>query len=99
MKKRTSRALFVALFAAVACAAAVAQLPAGSKVSGQVKDSAGKPQMGVLVEVFNPASNKAANTYTDAKGFYSVSGLIPGMYFVKATAASFLPSLRENVDL
>src|SRR6185312_11051797 len=27
------------------------------------------------------------------------TGLAPGMYFVKATAASFLPSLRENVDL
>ncbi len=99
MKKRTSRALFVALFVAVACAVTAAQLPAGGKVSGQVKDSAGKPQMGVLIEVFNSASNKAQNAYTDTKGFYTITGLTPGMYFVKATAASFLPSLRENVDL
>ncbi len=99
MKKRTSRALFVALFAAMTCAVAAAQLPAGGKLSGQVKNSAGKPQMGVLIEVFNSASNKASNAYTDTKGFYTVTGLAPGMYFVKATAASFLPSLRENVDL
>jgi hypothetical protein len=89
----------VTLFTALMCAVAAAQLPAGGKVSGQVKDSAGKPQRGVLIEVFNAASNKASNSYTDAKGFYAISGLAPGMYFVKATAASFLPSLRENVDL
>ena len=76
-------------------------MPAAGKVSGLVKDSAGKPQMGVLVEVFNSASASAKpfSTYTDAKGYYTAAGLVPGLYFVKATAAAFLPTVRENVDL
>lgn len=99
MKKRSSRALLMALIAALACANAIAQTPVSGTLSGQVKDSAGKPQLGVLVEVFNSNVAKPVSVFTDAKGFYSAAGLIPGTYFIKATAAAFLPSLRENVEL
>src|SRR5438128_12702509 len=98
MTKKTSRALFVTLLAVSVCVVAAAQVHGSGSVSGQVKDSAGKPQMGVLVEVFNSATSKSVSAYTDVKGFYSLTGVIPGVYYVKATAAAFLPSLRENVD-
>jgi len=55
--------------------------------------------MGVLVEVFTSAVAQPVKAYTDVKGFYSANGLLPGIYLLKATANSFLPSLRENVDL
>jgi len=78
---------------------AIAAPPSGGTISGRVSDSAGKPQMGVLVEVFSNAVAQPLKAYTDAKGFYSAAGLLPGVYFIKATATSFLPSLRENVSL
>ncbi len=37
--------------------------------------------------------------FTDENGFYSASGLLPGVYSVKAYSPSFLPALRERVGL
>lgn len=71
----------------------------GASVSGHVKDSAGKAQMGALVEVFATTMPAPVKVFTDEKGRYTVTGLLPGVYFVKATAAAFLPSVRENVSL
>jgi hypothetical protein len=63
-------------------------------ISGYVKNSAGVPQMGAVVEVLGAAS-KSIKVFTDAKGFYRATGLLPGLYDIRVSAASFLPSLRE----
>jgi hypothetical protein len=68
-------------------------------ISGYVKDSSGTPQMGAVVEVFISPTTLGATVFTDERGFYSVENLLPGIYQVKVTALSFLPSLRENVSL
>lgn len=99
MTKTTLRALNIAAITVMLCACALAQAPVGSTVNGQVRDSSGKPQMGVLVELFNANVAKPVAVFTDAKGLYTAAGLVPGTYFIKATATSFLPSLRENVEL
>jgi len=67
-------------------------------ITGVVRNSAGVPQMGAVVEVFTSAT-QAMTVFTDARGLYTAGGLLPGMYHVKVTAPSFLPSLRENVAL
>ncbi len=68
-------------------------------ISGYVKDSSGAPQMGAVVEVFTSAASLGVTVFTDERGFYSAQNLLPGIYQVKVTALSFLPSLRENVNL
>ncbi len=67
-------------------------------ITGFVRSTAGVPQMGAAVDVFSSAT-RAVRVFTDARGFYSAAGLLPGTYQVKVTAPSFLPSLRENVAL
>ena len=67
-------------------------------ITGIVRNSAGVPQMGALVEVFSNAT-QAVKVFTDARGFYKAAELVPGIYQVKVSAPSFLPSLRENVAL
>ncbi|MGH9493017.1 MAG: carboxypeptidase-like regulatory domain-containing protein [Terriglobales bacterium] len=82
--------------------ALVAPAMAASKpgsISGYVKNSRGTPQMGASVEVFAPGGIDTLTVFTDARGYYRAAGLLPGVYFVKVTAASFLPTLRENVTL
>jgi Carboxypeptidase regulatory-like domain len=67
-------------------------------ISGYVRDLAGVPQMGAVVEILGSklAGQKA---FTDQDGFYSASDLLPGVYTVRVSAPSFLPALRERIGL
>ncbi len=76
-----------------------AAAPKNGTISGYVKNAAGVPQMGAVVEVFTSPLSQALTVYTDARGFFSAAELQPGTYNVKVSAPSFLPSLRENVNL
>jgi len=80
------------------CVTAGAAVTPGS-ISGYVKDSAGVPQMGVAVEIFGTATGQHQLTYTDESGHFSMNGLLPGSYDLKATANSFLPTVREDLAL
>ncbi len=66
-------------------------------ISGLVRDSAGSPQMGAAVEI--AAGPSTLVVFTDAKGRFSVADLVPGVYALRVTAPSFLPSVRENVNV
>ena len=67
-------------------------------ISGYVRDASGIPQMGAVVEIAGSAA-RALTVFTDGAGFYSATGLLPGLYTVKVSAPSFLPALREKVGL
>jgi carboxypeptidase family protein len=69
------------------------------QISGYIRNSSGTAQMGAVVEIFTSAATVGTTVFTDAKGYYSAENLTPGKYQVKVTAASFLPTLRENVTL
>jgi hypothetical protein len=86
---------WLVILAALALPAVAGEL---GKVSGCVKDSIGVPQMGAMVEVYGPG-NATRTLFTDPHGFYTIAGLAAGMYQIKVTAPSFLPSLRENVHV
>jgi len=79
------------------CATAAAGVNPGS-ISGYVKNTAGTAQMGVTIELLS-ATGRPQVTYTDAKGFFSLAGLVPGTYDVYASAPSFLSTLRQDVVL
>jgi hypothetical protein len=67
-------------------------------ITGYVRDGSGAPQMGAAVEILGSAA-QALKVFTDDRGFYSVAALLPGTYSVKVSAPSFLPSLREKIDV
>ncbi len=85
-----------ALFVGLALPAWASERPAA--VSGYVRDSSGVPQMGAVVEIFGSTA-RGWTVFTDGSGFYSATDLVPGLYTIKVTAASFLPVLREKVGL
>jgi hypothetical protein len=68
-----------------------------ASVSGLVRDSAGVPQIGTVVQLLRPDLTVIASVYTNSKGSFAFSAVMPGHYAVKAMGTSFLPSLRENV--
>jgi Carboxypeptidase regulatory-like domain len=79
----------------------VVPLIAGDKpasITGYVRNRSGSPQMGAMVEVLGSAM-RVWKAFTDEQGFYTVSGLAPGTYSVRASAPAFLPGLRDRVGL
>jgi hypothetical protein len=67
-------------------------------ISGHVRNATGVPQMGAIVEVIGAAAHSLI-VFTDEAGFFSASGLLPGVYSIKVSAPSFLPALRERIGL
>jgi hypothetical protein len=67
-------------------------------ISGYVRNVGGIPQMGAMVEVLGAAA-RDLKVFTDERGHYTISDLIPGTYALKVTAPSFLPALREKIGL
>jgi hypothetical protein len=67
-------------------------------ISGYVRNAAGAPQMGAVVEILS-SSAQTITAFTDDHGFFSAGGLLPGIYNIKVSAASFLPSFRDGVGL
>jgi hypothetical protein len=67
-------------------------------ISGYVRSSTGAPQMGAVVEVFTTAA-QAIHVFTDENGYFSATDLLPGLYSLKVSAASFLPTFKEGVGI
>jgi hypothetical protein len=92
------RRLHFAFFIALNALGAVPSMGAApGSISGVVRNSAGVPQIGAVVQLLRPDLSILTIVYTDDKGQFSVPSVTPGRYAVKAISASFLPSLRENV--
>ena len=70
-----------------------------SAVSGVVRDRAGRPQVGALVELLNTRYAVVARTFTDDRGRYSLPRLGAGLYQVKASASLLLPAIRPDLKL
>jgi len=83
---------------ALALPVLAADRPGSGSISGYVRSVAGVPQMGAMVEVLGSAAH-SLKVFTDENGFYSASGLLPGVYNIRAYSPSFLPALRERVGL
>ena len=59
-----------------------------ASVSGLVRDSAGVPQIGTVVQLLRPDLTVIASVYTNSKGSFAFSAVMPGHYAVKAMGTS-----------
>jgi hypothetical protein len=91
------RAHFAGLAVLIALGAAPVWGAASASVSGLVRDSAGVPQIGAEVQLLRPDLSVVASVYTNSKGRFAISPVLPGRYALKAMGMSYLPSLREDV--
>jgi len=70
-----------------------------ASLTGFVRDAGGVPQMGALVAIIGRHGSPEITAFTDAKGYFSVPDLGAGLYDIKVSAPSFLPTLREGLSL
>jgi len=85
---------FFGLFLSLTLSAFSAERP--GTISGYVRNAAGTPQMGAVVEILG---SDIVTAFTDDHGFFSAGGLAPGIYDVQVSAVSFLPSFRDGIGL
>lgn len=75
--------------------------PSGLKLSGSitgvVANSAGIPQMGASVLLYNRFDRLVEKVLTSEKGTFGFKSLVPDVYAVRVSMASFLPALKRNV--
>jgi len=68
-------------------------------IAGFVRNGEGQPQMGAVVEILGLAPLESVSAFTDEHGFFSANGLAAGIYDIRVSAASYLPSFRDGVGL
>lgn len=66
-------------------------------ISGLVTDGAGVPQMGAAVTLFNRQERLFERILTDESGAFSFPGLLPDVYSIRVTLASFVPAIKNNI--
>jgi hypothetical protein len=66
-------------------------------ISGLVTDGGGVPQMGAAVMLFNRQDRLFEKAFTDDKGVFAFAGLLPDIYSIRVTLASFVPAIRDNI--
>lgn len=91
----TSVMLGLALTSSV-CSAAVPGPPFGSLL-GSVRDGAGVPQMGAVVQLYNRQERFLEKVLTNASGQFVFASLAPDFYSVRVTLNSFVPALKKNI--
>jgi len=69
---------------------------AGS-LAGIVRDSAGVPQMGAAVYLFNHSERLILQTITNERGIFGFSLLTPDLYSVRVSLASFVPAMKQKI--
>ena len=81
------------------CLPASAQFSPAAAVTGVVRDVQGVAQAGALVQVMTAGVDAPRTTFTDIHGRYSIANLIPGKYAVQASAALFVSTSKDNLQL
>jgi hypothetical protein len=66
-------------------------------ITGLVTDGGGVPQMGAAVMLFNRQDRLSEKVFTDEMGSFSFSGLLPDIYSIRVTLASFVPAVKDNI--
>ncbi len=91
--------VLVVLLCAVTASGAHTHRPTVASLAGVVTDASGTPQIGAMVELLGPGATLVAREFTNAQGFYRFTRIDPGRYAVKAVAANYLPSLKQNLHI
>jgi hypothetical protein len=102
MRKRLAAISLLALPGLFWCAPPPQQSvakPLVGAISGKVTDARGVPQMGALVVVLAADGHVLHKLYTNEIGAFAEEHLLPGVYSLRVSLASFLPAARDAIGV
>lgn len=96
-----STLLLACLATAWAAPAPLGRARAAGRLGGLVQDLEGTPQMGATVWIVGqtPTTSGPIKLFTNDKGVFSVDNLLPGLYSIRVSLASYLPAIRKNISV
>ena len=68
-------------------------------VLGVVADAAGGAQMGATVWLLNRYDRPIVRTITNERGQFGFDQVLPDIYSIKVTLASFVPAMKSNIQV
>lgn len=74
-------------------------LPVTGNMLGTVVDSAGEPQIGASVRLFNKYDRLVAKTLSAPDGRFAFAGLVPDVYSLRVSLESFIPAFRDKITI
>jgi hypothetical protein len=99
MRRPTALAFVFTILLVSVPAFVAAQQAASSELSGRVTDPQGAAVAQAKVVAVHKATGLSREAVTNAEGRFSLSGLVPGDYEVRATASGFADSIFTRVSL
>jgi hypothetical protein len=67
-------------------------------ITGTVRESGSNaPQMGAVVQVYNRQDRLIDKALTNDHGGFQFAGLLPDVYSIRVSLASFVPAIRKNI--
>lgn len=78
---------------------AVVPVKLSGTISGFVTNTTGVPQMGATVLLFNRYDRLHEKALTDERGFFAFASLLPDVYSIRVTLASFVPAVKNHIQV
>ena len=89
--------LLAAVLLSVSAAPAASPIRFSGELGGLVTDPAGNPQPGAIVLLFNKQDRLLLRSATDVAGHFAFSELLPDLYNIQVSLASFLPAAKDRI--
>src|SRR5690349_9393399 len=98
---RTMTALLIGLscIGATSMLSAASPVPLSGAITGVVSDHLGIPQMGATVLLLNRFDRTIQRIQTNDRGEFAFGGLIPELYSIRVTLATFLPAFKNQISV
>jgi hypothetical protein len=94
-----SLVLSLACLSSISSANAASAIRFSGELGGLVTDVAGKPQPGAVVLLFNQQDRLLQRSATDPLGSFGFADLLPDIYSVRVSLASFVPAIKERIQI
>ncbi len=96
--RRAFRVALAMVIVALVAGDAFAQITAAT-ISGTVRDETGGILPGTSVVVLNTNTGRDRSVVTDTNGYFTISGLQPGRYELRASLEGFATTVRSGLEL
>jgi len=103
MRKVKTQKPVAAVALAIACLAvpllslAAAPIQFSGAIGGIVTNALGSPQMGAAVVLYNRQERVFEKALTDERGEFKFAGLLPELYSIRVSLATFVPALKRDI--